>query len=163
MKNNLNKITLILTILLFLSVISFVWALATGTLYFTGTFNFKETADVKFINESIISIRPGESISLTNSSHTLNFTIGFEDPGDLRIIRFKLLNAGNVSVTLDELLTIDPEGLNITWPNLDGIIMSVGEISPGSGYYQIEVEWDEDYHTMPEYVNILASIEYNQS
>ena len=164
MKDKKDKILIIFVIFLFLISTSIVYALGSGILVFEGSVRYNEVVKADFVDVSISDSIFGEGVSIISGGQVLVFTVRLYNPGDTKEINFRIKNAGNVSVDLDEIKIADITGLNITGPDLNGVIVGVGQTVPyAPDVYTLTVEWDIDYPLMPTYLNIYAEIEYKQT
>jgi hypothetical protein len=156
-------------------VVSIVFALATGTLTFSGTAQFTDIVDVQFLDDyhetnkpsgytpTINGKRQSESLAVI-SGETLQFVVELQSPSDSRTINFKLHNYGNVDVELDQLNISAPAsvlitGTAITSPSLDGLILTKGS---SSGEYTLIVTWNPAYEQADGTELITISIDYAQ-
>ena len=146
-----RNITLVIFTLIMLLLSGIVYASTAGFLLLEGTVVFSSNVDLNIIEAKFSAATPerdGESVSipLISNYKTLSINVDLLEPGDKRIITFKIQNVGNVSAELGELNVSVPDigasGLKITWPDLENEVISPGQTTTE---YQIVGEWDVNY------------------
>ena len=166
-KSIINSIFIFATI--FMAIL--VYAAFTTDLSFGGTVVRPANVNLEIIDADFSSSAPAksqeESVYIDTTTYkTLNIDVKLLQPGDRRVIQFKIQNTETVPTTLGALQTNDPEvesGIVINWPNLNGVTIEPGQTMPSSGYYEIEIEWDVDkYDAISDWHTFSATIAYAQ-
>jgi len=140
-----------------------VWAAATQTLSFSGYAVRNPQLSLELADPFLRDTRVGETIGLNGAKNELNFYVVLIEPGDRRVIDFRVANTGGLPARLQGVTATNPppgSGVIVTWPEADALLLS-GEISP---WYEIVVEWDPNAFAAPSgTVPFSAGIAYTQS
>ena len=107
--------------------------------------------------------RQGETVSLNAAKNTLDFYVVLAEPGDRRLIDFKIANTGSLPARLQELSEGHPPestGVRVNWPYLENLRLLPGD---SSETFTIVVEWDENAANVATgAVSFNAEIHYTQ-
>jgi len=157
-----KKLYITIAILVILLISALVYAAVTGILTFSGIAVISKNVDLNIVDESIVgkTSGDGQSVSVTNSGHTLTFTVNLENPGVTKTINFKIQNIGSVDAKLASLSTTAPSdaAVDVTWPSLNGVVVTTGETS---SEYSIDVTWLTEAGSEPAgSVTFSATINY---
>jgi hypothetical protein len=139
-----------------------IYAAVTGNLAFDGTAGFNPNVRLNMVQEQIVNIKAGESVTVDPSGQTLTFTVRLDEPGENRNVRFRIENVGNTGATLGTLTTTPPtgNGVNINWPTLNNVAVEPGTTT---GEHMITVTWDPAYPQATQDVTLSATINYAQT
>ena len=153
-----------ISVLLVFLVTGTVYAAVTDSLTILGKVVHSQILDVEFgQGPEIVIPRAGESVGLGSNRKTLSFNVVLVQPGDIRIISFRLVNTGNITAKLSNLTVNNPAattGVVITWPPLNDVLITPGATTPD---YVILIEWDINAYTAPSgNVIFSASVDYSQ-
>ena len=149
-----KKIGIVIGVVLAIFAVTVAWAVLTGTLTFNGTTHLATNVDLRIVDAEILYPEdPGDeiweppvadSLSVSTDGQTLTFTTNLENPGDYRDVEFYVQNFGNVDAKLGTLSITAPaagSGLNITWPNLNNVVVPETGVGNPAGPYIIKATW----------------------
>ena len=146
-----------------------VYAAMSGNLDFSGTVSRNSNCALNI--ESAINVDPSTT-SIAQADHTiaasvdsatrniLTFSTNLEYQADAKHITFQVMNVGNCIMELEDLVIhqAPDNGVQVTWPDLDGIVLEPGETT---GSKTIVVAWVTNPGATTD-EKMQASIAYHQ-
>ncbi|MCL1790000.1 MAG: hypothetical protein FWG40_01365 [Peptococcaceae bacterium] len=150
-------------ILLTLSLSSTAYAYYTKSLKLTGSVVLTPPLNLELTEAAIQIMRPGESMTLDPNKKSLRFYVSLVDPGDQRIVNFKVKNTGSNPVLLQNMLPQNPDpatGVSVQWPAMNNIVMAPNSVSEE---FTILILWEPSAIGVPEGTVIFAAtLQYAQ-
>jgi len=107
----------------------------------TFTNNYTDNLELRFIDAYMENKEKDDTIKISPSGKNLIFSVNFIDE-KVKTIKFRIKNTGSKKALLNGILEDNPgslTGISILWPNLDKVVLDVGQTS---GEYSIVIAWD---------------------
>ena len=158
-----KKFIIPLTLLLSVLGLAVVYAAVTGVLNFRGTAVVNPNAHVIIQDAHVEKGKPTDLINISSDKQSLDFTVHLDNPGDDALVGIRLLNDGNVPVTLGSLIetTKAPAGVTVTWPKeFDGLRLEPGIYTE---YFNVHVEWTGTGDLTADNFTFSATLNYTQA